>query len=102
MGTTIQPPKILTTIAADDIVGDYLVAPPTAVSIYPTPAWAEAVTKPFNIYKTTYTNIPVVLEVAPAPVTVFNVPLGHEVTRATITINNIGNTFPREPTVTGR
>merc|ERR1712008_201012 len=46
-----------------------------------------------------------VIEVAPAPVTVFNVPLDHEATKATITINNqveIGNTIPREPTVTGR
>jgi len=102
---TIQPPKVLTTIAAADIVGDYLVAPPTAVSLYPTPAWSEAVSEPFNIYKTTDANIPVVIEVAPAPVTVFNVPLGHEATRATITINkqvDIGSTVLMEPSVTGR
>jgi len=100
---TIQPPKVLTTIAAADIVGDYLVAPPTAVSIHPSPAWFEPVSEPFNIYKTTDANIPVVIEVAPAPLTVFSVPLGHEF--ATITINNqveIGNTVLMEPTVTGR
>jgi len=102
---TIQPPKVLTTITAADIVGDYLVAPPTAASIYPSPAWSEAVSEPFNIYKTTDANIPVVIEVAPVPVTVFSVPLGHEFARATITINNqvdIGNTVLMEPTVTGR
>jgi len=105
---TIQPPKVLTTIetiATADIVGDYLVAPPTAVSIHPSPAWSEPVSEPFNIYKTTDANIPVVIEVAPAPLTVYSVPLGQEVTRSTITINkqvDIGNTVSREPIFTGR